>query len=740
MASLVPRSASSQAVLATLAWTRKQGFKAVALHPASKAAIDRKYVDPSYSTPPDDLWRSRELGIGVVTGPLASGPVDIDLDCPEAMFFATRFLPPTPAVFGRKSKPASHYFYRVAASDLDKQAFLDPVAGSTIIEIRADGGHQTVLPGSTHQDTGELIEWTSVPFPDVPQVEADALRKGVRQIALAALIARHLWLEGQRNEVVKHVAGLFFYLDWPVDEAIALIEAVAEWNGDDDRTRRPTVLNTYKKAERGGKVTGAATLRKLLGDDRVVDRILEWAGSPTVNLLQEYNSRFSTVSLDGKFRIADFDVPPGEPPVFYQKDDFLNVMATDYTLLEGKNVSKARIWLNSPRRRQASSVDFLPGLEDSGRLVNLWTGWALQPRPGNCSAWLELLEHVICGDDPALTNWMLNWFANILREPRHKSLTAPVIIGRQGAGKSILLTYFGRILGRGFTTVTNEEHIYGRFNRHLGTTLLLHSEEALYGGEKRHRGIIKSMITDDWRIFEQKGVDAKQVSNFLRLALTSNEAHAAPAEPDDRRFTVIDMDNRKISGPHIERLVEEMKGGGPEALFDHLINKFPYDPAVPRTNVKNEALASMKRVNLDPMSEWWMNVLQVGVVLPDFLSWATRPEKEAWPGVVSSSALYTAMVLTLRDRSVRNIPSESLFALQLNKFVGMKLQRAQRTFNNAAPDDAPTLAKLLSSRQNAILNFPTLDEARKAFTAYLGQAIVWNQAEPASEKPLHEKY
>ena len=99
----------------------------------------------------------------------------------------------------------------------------------------------------------------------------------------------------------------------------------------------------------------------------------------------------------------------------------------------------------------------------------------------------ELLEHVICGDDPALTNWMLNWFANILREPRHKSLTAPVIIGRQGAGKSILLTYFGRILGRGFTTVTNEEHIYGRFNRHLGTTLLLHSEEALYGGEKRHR-------------------------------------------------------------------------------------------------------------------------------------------------------------------------------------------------------------------------------------------------------------
>lgn len=729
---------SSDAVIQTLKWMRKQAFRPVALHKASKASIDDKYAGVDYQPPGDSLWMERDLGIGCVTGPRVNGPTDIDLDCPEALFFARFFLPPTAAIFGRKSKPRSHYLYMVGVPELAKKAFNDPLSRSTIIEMRADGGHQTVFPGSIHETTGELIEWSDHAFPEVPRVEAEALTFAVKKVAIAVLVARHMWAEGQRNEICKHLSGMLYYLEWTEDEVKSLISAIMEYTDDKDRTRLRTVSITFAKGEKGGKVTGSNTLRSFLADDRLVDRILEWAGSEQAALLQDYNERFAVVAVEGKFRIAETMVPErGQPPTLYGKDDFLNLMATDTVNIDDKRVPKAKIWLANPRRRVYRSVDFVPGVEDASPVLNLWTGWAIDPEPsGSCRAWLDLLYYIICGQDEALYEWMLHWFANIVREPQRKSMTAPVIIGRQGAGKSLMMDYFGRILGPAYVKVTNEEHIYGRFNKHLATTLLLHSEEALFGGDKKHRGIIKSLITDESRIFEQKGIDAKHVRNFLRLAMTSNEQHAAPAEIGDRRFTVIDMVDRKAEEKLIRALMKEYDANGPASLFHYLLN-MKYDPLIPRTNVKNEALAVMKQINLDPVSSWWMDTLRQGQVLPDFLAWATKPAREDWPVKVSSSALYVSMLLRAKERGTggRAVPDRTSFAAILDKMVGLKLEREQKHYTNPMADDVPREVKLLPNKQYTITNLPPLADCRHAFCTFIGQTIEWPK-EDSEGKPI----
>lgn len=734
-----PRSLSSDAVVQTLAWVRQSGFRPVPLHPRSKAAVNRKYVEPDYQPPSDDTWRHADLGVGVVTGPRHAGPVDVDLDCAEAVHFARVFLPRTPAVFGRKSKRASHYLYRVTATEMAKRAYNDPVLkkDTTIVEVRADGGHQTVFPGSVHQDTGEVIEWDDVPFPEVPTVDADVLVRAVRKVAIAAVVARHMWHDGQRNEVTKHLSGLLYYCDWTEDEAAELIEAVMAYCGDDDRTRRPTVRNTYQKGERGGKVTGAGRLREFLKDDKLVDRVQEWAGSLTVNLLQDYNERYAVVLLSGKFRVACTDVAPGNQPVFQVRDDFLHWKAHDRVEIDGKLVSKARLWVASPRHRSYHQVDFLPGVEDPVGTLNLWTGWATPPASsgvGSCAAWMELLTDVVCGGDAVLSNWMLHWFANIVREPMSKSLTAPVLIGEQGAGKSLLLAYFGRILGPAYVVVTDERHVHGHFNSHMANALLLHSEEALYGGERKHRGIIKSLITDEFRMFEPKGIDARQVRNYLRLVLTSNEQHAAPAEAGDRRFTVVDLGDRKLSRELLARVLREMSDeGGPAALHRYLLD-MPYDPTVPRVNVKNEALNLLKSINFSPLESWWHEALSVGQVLPDYLNWATKPEKDDWPEVVSSRALHTSMTIALRDRSVRQIPSEAALAQQLDRLVGARLVRTQRSFTNPMLDDMPQAVKLLGERHSTVVNMPALESCRRAFERHVGQKLKWPSDLPDEDR------
>lgn len=720
---------SSDAVIQTLKWARKQGFRPVALRKHSKAAIDEKYVDLNYEPPKDEFWEERDIGVGIVTGPKHYGPIDIDLDCEEAVFFAKYFLPATTARFGRKSKPQSHYLYRADLDQLAKRAFMDPVLRSTIIEIRGDA-HQTVMPGSIHQDTGELIEWAEVAFPDVTRVEIDVLERAVKMVAIAVMIVRHMWAEGQRNEVCKHITGLMYYLDWTADEVKDLIKAVMEWTGDTDKTRLKTVNATFAKGEKGGKITGSNSLRELLGNTTVVDKVMEWGGSEAASLLQDYNERFAVVAVEGKFRIAEMaTVERGGPPMLFAKEDFINFMTTDRMTIdpEEKPIEKAKIWLANPRRRTFKGLDFIPGEDDTSPILNLWTGWAIDPDPeGSCNAWLDLLYYTICNQDDDLNRWMLHWLANIVREPTKKAMTAPVMIGVFGAGKSLLLKYFGRILGPSYLVATDENHIYGRFNKHLAHTLLLHSEEALYGGERKHLGIIKSLITDEFRIFEQKGVDAKRVHNYLRLALTSNEAHAAPAQAGDRRFTIFDLKDRKLDDKLRDAVVDEMDAGtGPSKLFHHLMT-MEYDPKIPRTNLKNDALADLKQINLDPISSWWIECLKVGEIMPGYLRWATRPEDEDWPQIVSSTALYTSMVVKLRNRGQRFIPDVTQWSLKMNRMVAHNLTREQKWFTNPMSDNAPREVKELSSkRHHAILDMPSLDHCREAFVKYLGQKIDW---------------
>lgn len=721
---------STSAVMQTLQWAKSQGFRPVPLRPASKASATERYVSEDYK-PDFSIWETTDYGIGIVCGPKHQGPVDVDLDCPEALFFASKFLPPTRAVFGRASKPRSHYVYRVAENESNKRAFIDPVARSTIVEMRGDGGHQTVFPGSIHEGTGELIEWSDVAFPEVSVVENAKLESVVKKVAIATLVARHMWLEGQRNEVVKHIGGLFYYLEWPEDEVLELIQAVMEYTGDDDKTRLRTIRATYQKGARGGRITGSHSLRSLLGDGRAVDKILEWSGSVLSSLLQDYNERFAIVTLRGKFRVAE--TLAGEI-VFYQKEDFLNLMEPDaFENEEGKKIPKARVWLNDGRRRTYKSVDFLPGVEDSSPVLNLWTGWGVQPKVASCDAWRGLLREVICGGDNEQEFWLLNWFANILRDPLHKPATCPVLIGKQGAGKTMLVDYFGRILGRHYLVTAQEEQVHGKFNAHLGETLLLHSEEALYAGNKKHADIMKHLISDSWSSVERKGVDVMRTRNCMRLILSSNHAHAAPAEIDDRRYTVFNLNDRKIDDEHIKRVLQEVNSDGPAGLAHYLLNEHKYDPLLARKNLKNDALLLMKQLNMSPVVAWWYEALQAGQMLPDFLQWAAIPDNQDWPQVVSVKALYVAHLLYCKEGGHR-LPTDTQFLVLLSQMTGVKFDKRQRRISNPTGDGVPREVKSIQEKQYVIHNMLGLEEAREAFDRYFAQKVDWSKVADKERK------
>jgi hypothetical protein len=146
----------------------------------SALAIAESYVRRGWSVVPIPLkekkprllaWQSLRLtpeelpahfsmpcNIGVILGDASGGLVDIDLDHPMAVALAPQYLPPTAAVFGRAGKPQSHWAYRIDSHATTKQ--FKTADKTMIVEFRANGGAQTVFPGSVHS-SGERIEWCS---------------------------------------------------------------------------------------------------------------------------------------------------------------------------------------------------------------------------------------------------------------------------------------------------------------------------------------------------------------------------------------------------------------------------------------------------------------------------------------------------------------------------------------------------------------------------------------------------
>jgi Primase C terminal 2 (PriCT-2)/Bifunctional DNA primase/polymerase, N-terminal len=162
------------------------GWRLVAVPPGGKAPLDRGWPQRIIAEP--DLPRLFGHGenIGIILGAPSGHLVDVDLDCPEAVLLADRYLPPTSAVFGRASKPQSHRFY--IAEGCRYVSFADPLDGSTLLELRCGNAHQTIVPPSIAG--GERRRWDS--RIDPLKIAGGALRLSATSLAIACLVARHV--------------------------------------------------------------------------------------------------------------------------------------------------------------------------------------------------------------------------------------------------------------------------------------------------------------------------------------------------------------------------------------------------------------------------------------------------------------------------------------------------------------------------------------------------------------------
>lgn len=434
---------------------------------------------------------------------------------------------------------------------------------------------------------------------------------------------------------------------------------------------------------------------------RQIRRAKEKAVDPA---LVEMNDRHAVIkNFGGKCVIMK--EPHGVHPMSFQSTrEFIMGNDNEKILLQDKVTGKPRLigkatwWFDQTMRRQYDHVVFEPGKE-SGADLNLWQGFAVEPKPGNMhDRYMENMFQNICAGDEARFVYLLKWMARVVQFPATQSMVAVVLLGDRGTGKSVFGKGFAKIFGTHAFTAKDAREFTGKFNDHLVHTVFLLAEEAFDIRDKSHESTLKEIITSGSLAREGKGLKITQNSNYIHLMMTSNQEKVIPAGDKERRFFVTRVREKTHSDDWFRIIDEEdPKAGSISHLLHHLLSIDLTDFKVNDYPVTME-LREQQDHTITPHDDWLWTKLENGV----WLSTLRFP----WAGPIPKEMLHREYLQSMASLNVPRPMSQRQFSTWMTKSL---------------PSVGSTQLFLKDHTRPVAFTFPSLSECRAYFASRRGR-------------------
>lgn len=341
-------------------------------------------------------------------------------------------------------------------------------------------------------------------------------------------------------------------------------------------------------------------------------------------LLEQMNDRYCVAVDGGTVRVMYDQLDPSDGNrkwISLRKGDFMDLLCNRRLEKPGKKpgqtvtVTVAEEWFKWGRRRTAKGVVFDPERSHPG-FLNLWTGWAVEPAPGDWSLMKELIADVLCAGDPEAVSFVMRWLAYMVQNPAQPPEVAICFHGKKGTGKSTLGRSLVALAGRHGRHLTSSEHITGRFNSHLRSTVFMFADEAVAPVDRQAQARLKAMITERQLEFEAKGKDVVSGPNRLHVMVASNHdwfVDAGTTDGERRYFVSRVSDSRREDIGFFAALHRQMYERGGLSAMLHDLQLTDLHGWAPRGNVpQSAALMEQKLRNAEPVVQWWFNHLDAG--------------------------------------------------------------------------------------------------------------------------------
>lgn len=180
-------------------------------------------------------------------------------------------------------------------------------------------------------------------------------------------------------------------------------------------------------------------------------------------------------------------------------------------------------------------------------------GEAAQKQPESLPEIYNLFFNHLVAEHAESKEYILDWLATALKDRNYTILTA---LGEEGIGKGVLGLIMSALFGEANFVKVRDEIFKTKFNGQLANKALVYIDEvALKSAEDHNR--LKDVVNDKIEV-ERKGKDAIYIENSASYYLSANDLDAIKPSAGDRRFSIIQLTEEKLSHTPLIRRIEEM--------------------------------------------------------------------------------------------------------------------------------------------------------------------------------------
>lgn len=450
----------------------------------------------------------------------------------------------------------------------------------------------------------------------------------------------------------------------------------------------------------------------LSGDEivRTVASAYRYETSNVPVAIEEMNRTHAAIKMGGNcYVLEEIICPTFNRPDFelLSTKGFKDFYCNQYVEIDGKKQRLGEAWLGHTARKSYQGLTFNPKYTPEG-YYNIWRGFAVEPKQGDCSLYLKHIEENIADGNKAVYDYIIAWMAHTVQHPDNLVGVAIVMKGSMGVGKGVYADEFGKLFGRHYMLLNDSGQLVGKFNGHMKDKCLLFADEAFWAGDKAAEGKLKSMITEPTITIEMKGKDAYSVKNNLHMIFATNNEWSAPAGPRERRFFVIEVGSKhEQDHPYFKAICDQMDNGGREALLHYLKNYDVSDINL-RQFPQTTALRDAKLLTFSPAQKFWHHVLETGYLHPS--------KADGWgDGIIQTEHLHESYQKFVQDMGIKHKATDTELGMQLKNMLpkdGFKKDRLTIPVYNG------------TARKNCYV-LPSLAECRLAFNIFVNTDMDW---------------
>lgn len=613
--------------------------------------------------------------------------VDVDSDDPILLTALDMMLPACGHIWGRMSRPRTHRVYKLqAAYNSDEFPIMNRIKKHSAVELRGGDqsrGQYSLLPSSIHP-SGEAYTWHDLHAAQatLTTTSAGALVRAIRRAIAAALIARH-WTEGVRNDLTLALAGFLHRVHslqreddgssivMDKDEALIFLHSVLDLAADDEKDRAIRIRafsSTWDKADSGAAVTGITRFAEITGDRDIVRMLYEMlSDSPNGEVLDRFLEKFAIRRNTTDVIDLDALATGAVRNSVMSRQAFVNTNSHERIDMGGNRKRIVDIFFDLSAVKRISAIDINPDApliynKSEELMANAWSGFDVKPYEAEVSEsdvaiFVDYVYEVLADSDDTRYKWMMAWMADIFQRPAQRPGTAIVLVGDQGAGKSMLgYSILIPIIGSNHATATNSvDRITRSFNYNFANKLFIQCDEAINNRQRATAAKLKSLVTDPIIHIEPKGVNGWDQTNLARFIFTSNEQDDAlfiSDGVDDRRYVVFKVSNKRAKDtPYWDTYHKWLSDRDNLARIHRFLLQHEYKPESIRRAVMTDAKVRMLQQSMTQFDEWLSTWISNNHPLPmkfHVRHWHAHPgdgrtiDRSGWPDYVHLPLLVEA--------------------------------------------------------------------------------------------------